>query len=138
MSEVGLELDSVELPQYLGLMTTMQGPSVHYQKDDMEEGAPSVLKSMKEMMKMLILDHQKREDEFAEEWKQLEQEQETGREVRSRKRSRDAVKHNVFTFGEPGKAGEVTQKTGAEAVGKTSSKKLYAKLSLKRMMWRPT
>ena len=60
VSEVGLYYSSTvhayELPQYVALVTTRSG--LQYQKEDMEEGAASVLKSMEEMM---IHDRQKRE-----------------------------------------------------------------------------
>ena len=69
--------------------------------------------------------------EFEEEWIEVTLAKARKRKGGPRKRSRDAVKHNVFTFGGSGKVGGSEQKTGAEtiaAVGKTSSKELHVKL----------
>ena len=62
-------------------MTTRSGQRY---KEEMAEGTASVLKSMEEMMKMLIEDHVKWENEFAEEQKKRENEREEEKEIRER------------------------------------------------------
>ena len=108
-------------------MTTRLGQCY---KEEIAEGTVSVLKSMEEMMEMMIEDRVKREDEFAEERKKHEKEREEEREIQDREvaKQMDMMYSQLASLA---KLVEVTQKIGAEAiaaVGKASPKALQVKL----------
>ena len=119
----------------MALVTTRSG--LQYQKEDMEEGAAVVLHEK----------HGRNDDtrppktrgEFEEERIEVTLAKARKRKGGPRKRSRDAVKHNVFTLG--GSDAEDRSGNHSGCIGKTSSKELHMRSwwpSLKKMMWRST